>query len=149
MDDYHDYSCGIVPCRFDADAIRFLLVWETWGKGHWNFPKGHPEDGEKPIETALRELREETELVPLGLISDEPLVQRYSFRDEGRDRTVHKRVDYFLALVNGGKIQLQTEEVGKSRWATLEELLELTPHLELQQMARDAHDLAVAYQGGA
>ena len=32
------------------------------GKPFWSFPKGHQEDGETDIETAIRETKEETNL---------------------------------------------------------------------------------------
>jgi len=32
---------------------------------YWTFPKGHPEDGELPIETAVRETLEETGVTPI------------------------------------------------------------------------------------
>ncbi len=135
-----DCSFGIVPFRVDADAIRFLLVWETWGEGHWNFPKGHAEDGETPIQTALRELKEETGLTPETVISTEPLVQTYSFDDKGR--TVHRRLEYFVALMGDDEVDLRVEEVSRFQWMTLDELLVATPFPELRETARQAHLLA-------
>ncbi len=139
-----DCSYGIIPCRFDDDAVRFLLVWETWGDGHWNFPKGHAEDGEEAMGTALRELREETGLVPEAIFNVEPLVQEYSFEYEGR--TIDRRLEYFVALIGSEEIQLQEDEVSRHQWMTLEELLDTTPFPELQETARDAHRIATTWK---
>ncbi|MBD3304395.1 NUDIX domain-containing protein, partial [Candidatus Woesearchaeota archaeon] len=40
---------------------KYLLVKHKEG-GHWDFPKGHAEEGETEEETALREIYEETGL---------------------------------------------------------------------------------------
>ncbi|MFA5126593.1 MAG: NUDIX domain-containing protein [Patescibacteria group bacterium] len=135
-----DCSFGIIPFRVDADAIRFLLVWETWGEGHWNFPKGHAEDGETPLQTALRELKEETGLTPEAVISTEPLVQTYSFDDNGRK--VDRRLEYFVARMRNDEVTLRVEEVSRFEWMTLDELLVTTPFPELRETALQAHFLA-------
>jgi 8-oxo-dGTP pyrophosphatase MutT (NUDIX family) len=47
-------SCGVLV--FDDNKI--LMVHHN--KGHWGFPKGHVEEGETEEETAIREVKEET-----------------------------------------------------------------------------------------
>jgi len=42
-----------------TEPVRFALV-QGRHTGKWSFPKGHPQDGEAPITTALREIEEET-----------------------------------------------------------------------------------------
>ena len=49
-------SCGAFIIR---DG-KVLLQKEN--KGHWGMPKGHVEDGETEVETAIREVKEETNL---------------------------------------------------------------------------------------
>ncbi len=49
----HDASFGIVPVH-ERDGVRRFLLIQHLG-GHWGFPKGHPEKGESPVETARRE----------------------------------------------------------------------------------------------
>jgi 8-oxo-dGTP pyrophosphatase MutT (NUDIX family) len=50
-------SCGIVLARATDDGYVTLLL-RAWH--HWDFPKGLMEEGEEPVDAALRELREET-----------------------------------------------------------------------------------------
>ncbi|MBR3117179.1 MAG: NUDIX domain-containing protein [Bacilli bacterium] len=55
-------SCGVLV--FDDNKI--LMVHHNLG--HWGFPKGHVEEGETEEETAIREVKEETncdvEIIP-------------------------------------------------------------------------------------
>ena len=50
-------SCGIVLVR-DANADAKTLLLRAYH--HWDFPKGMLEPGEQPLQTALREVHEET-----------------------------------------------------------------------------------------
>ena len=52
-------SAGVVVVRDTAKGVRFLLLRAF---NHWDFPKGLMEAGEQPMQTALREVEEETTL---------------------------------------------------------------------------------------
>lgn len=53
-------SCGAVVYTTKNGEIEYLLV-QMMG-GHYSFPKGHVESGESEEQTALREIKEETDL---------------------------------------------------------------------------------------
>ena len=53
-------SCGAVVVRKTKDTILYLIVMHN--KGHYSFPKGHVEEGETEEETAVREIKEETNI---------------------------------------------------------------------------------------
>ena len=52
-------SCGVI--LFNGQEVLLLQHPDSKNKGHWDFPKGHIENGETEPQTALRELAEETE----------------------------------------------------------------------------------------
>src|SRR5260221_4761568 len=91
-----DQSYGIVPLR-KTNAWQVLLVRHK--SGHWTLPKGHPELNETPLECAKRELFEETGLTVQKLLNETTLVEEYQFMS--RSIRIHKRVDYFIAEVEG------------------------------------------------
>ena len=53
-------SCGVVLARPAAAGMSTLMLRAFH---HWDFPKGIREDGEDPLQTAVRELSEETGIV--------------------------------------------------------------------------------------
>jgi len=55
-------SCGAVIYRYKDNKIYFLL--SKMGFGHISLSKGHVEKGETELETAKREILEETSLEP-------------------------------------------------------------------------------------
>jgi len=54
----HEKSCGAVVWTMARGKRHYLLVRSI--HAHFGFPKGHTEPGETEVETALREIKEET-----------------------------------------------------------------------------------------
>lgn len=108
----YEKSCGAVI--FDGDKI--LVIQQV--KGHWGFPKGHVEEGETEVETAIREIKEETNL-DVEIDETHRYVERYS-PEEG----VEKDVVFFIAKKIGGEIKVQEEEVKTTEWLLPSEAME-------------------------
>jgi bis(5'-nucleosidyl)-tetraphosphatase len=111
-----DFSCGVIPWRqLPGQAREYLLVQHN--AGHWAFPKGHPEDGESHLQTARRELAEETGITAVTLLESPTFDEIYDFRDQGGN-WVHKTVRYFLGAVDPAAETpvLQIEEVQAAVW---------------------------------
>lgn len=54
-------SCGVLPYRIVDGQREYLIVFEQFSQC-WSLPKGHMEAGETEVDTAQRELLEETGL---------------------------------------------------------------------------------------
>jgi 8-oxo-dGTP diphosphatase len=91
----------------------------------WSLPKGKPDEGEHLLQTAVREVAEETGLAVV--------VGRRSVRTEYEVSEGPKRVDYWLMRVVGGEFA-PNDEVDQLRWLRVDEACALVSH---------AHDRAV------
>jgi 8-oxo-dGTP pyrophosphatase MutT (NUDIX family) len=112
----------IVPTRLAANGSKVLAL-----------PKGHPEDGESPVDAALREVREEAG-VEARLV--EPLGDvRYWYTRDGR--RIAKVVSFFLLDYVSGAVDDHDFEVEHACWMPLEEAArELTYAGEREMAAR-------------
>lgn len=106
-----DESVGVIPVRETDEGWEFLVIQHR--HGHWDFPKGHPEAGEAPQETAARELTEECGLTIQKWLSPESLIINYVGEKDGQ--AVDKTVTFYVAQV-AGKIQLEEGKILDSKW---------------------------------
>ena len=107
-------SCGVLPYRMVNDQQEFLLVFETYSKC-WSLPKGHIEAGETDVQTALRELYEETGLTAT-LDTSRCASIEYPISNFAR-----KQVAFFLGEV-AGVPKVREGEIDKFKWVTADEL---------------------------
>ena len=100
-------SCGIV--LFNSD--EFLLIQHptksNGDEGHWDFPKGHVEGSETELETAKRELIEETGIVNFRLFDG--FRHRIEYNFQKGNEMVLKEVIFFLAESNDKEVVLSSE----------------------------------------
>jgi len=110
-------SCGAVIINNDNEILTI-----KHNKGHWAFPKGHVEVGETEVETALREIKEETNLT-VEIIDSIREITTYSPK-EG----VLKDVVYFLGISNTNEVKLQETEVCEYKWLPFKDCLNILTH---------------------
>ena len=106
-------SCGVV--LFSKQKV-LLLQYATGQKegewdlqGHWDFPKGHVDKGETEIETATRELEEETGIKNIILLDN--FRKTINYKIQKRDRKISKEVVFFIATTAETEINLSHEHV--------------------------------------
>ena len=88
--------CGCIV--FNNDKV--LLVFQRKSKC-WSFPKGHVENNETEIETALREVKEET-----GIDVNIEASKRYELTYKINNST-NKNVVYFIARPLNANVKIQ------------------------------------------
>lgn len=115
--DADEFSCGVVPVHWRDGEPWFLLVRHR--SGHWSFPKGRIEAGETPLQTALRELGEETGIRECELYPGVFFEERYRMMKFGKPKT--KAVRYFLGKVANPEVRMQVEEIMDHAWLPADE----------------------------
>lgn len=105
-------SCGALVYRTKNGEIELLLLKHRFG-GHWSFPKGHVEEGESEVETALREVWEET---GLHIALEEGFRQSVEYYPRPN---IRKQVVYFLGYADDDRTRRQEEEISEIRWTPL------------------------------
>jgi len=104
----YEKSCGAVVYKFHHGELYFLV--EHMALGHTSIPKGHMEEGETEEETALREIREETNLdVRLDTVFRHDI--SYSPAPG-----VQKLVIFFIAKPLTKELKNQENEVAALKW---------------------------------
>lgn len=123
-------SCGAVIYKYFDDVLKILIVKHN--KGHYSFSKGHVEDGETEVETALREIKEETNL---DVIIDDGFrfVKSYSPK-EG----VIKDVVYFVATPINDDVIAQDIEIESISWYDLDKAYDIITYDDDKETLRKA-----------
>ncbi len=122
-------SAGIVVVN---DSKYLLLHYDA---GHWDFPKGHVEEGESSEQAALRELKEETGIADAELLSGFAEKIRYFFKKEGQ--TVVKEVVFFVARTKTADVKLSFEHKGFI-WLPFKDAVEKLTYNNAKEVLRKA-----------
>ena len=83
----------------------------------WQFPKGTVEKGEQYLETAVREIEEETGLKNLEYVKELPIYSRVSTHEENTIRYIH----YFLFRTHKQEL-IPSAEVTDCKWIHIDKV---------------------------
>ncbi len=128
-----EMSCGAVVFTECEGQRKYLLIREI--SGAWGFPKGHMEKDENEIETAAREIREETGLVPRFI---EGFQCKSEYYLPGRVPAVRKNVIYFLAEYEDQTYRPQEEEITEIALMDFSEALSVLPFEASRRILQEA-----------
>jgi 8-oxo-dGTP pyrophosphatase MutT (NUDIX family) len=127
----HEHARGVPARSRRAAGAKPVLA----------LPKGLVDPGEKPLETALREVYEETGVTADSIIKLGDSKYIYT-RAWGDGKRVFKIVSFYLMRYRSGRINDITPEmrieVARARWVRLEEAPTLLAYKGEKQMARRA-----------
>jgi len=140
-----DFSFGIVPVCKRGNEYHVFIIKHIGG--HWSFPKGHPEEGETPIETAKRELKEETGLEVSNILPETKLEENYMFQLEGEK--IQKKVVYFIGVVKEpDEVVIDLSELIEGKWANLNEAPMHLTYEEAKRICRQTAQLLIRKKEG-
>jgi len=139
-----EISAGAVIFRKENNKVYYLLL--HYGAGHWDFPKGHVEEGEKEEETVRREVAEETGIEDVKVIEGFKELIKYTFRqtyglkDEEKKKApwVFKIVTYYLAETKTKEVKISFEHKG-FKWLPYEQALEQLTFKEAKGIFKKAN----------
>lgn len=126
-------SSGIILYRKVNDTVEFFMCtpdgphWKY--RELWSFPKGHMENDETPLDTALREFEEETSVkltsdtskyFYLGKIKQNKSKYVHTFCKEYEDEDLtHCYSNTCISIVNG--VEIEHNEIKDYKWMTIDE----------------------------
>lgn len=132
-----EVSAGCVVFRYEKGKPLYLLLKAKLKSEYWDFPKGNIEKGEQPLQTALREVREETGIVKVKPIEGFEKKINWFYRRE--NKLIYKEVVYFLGETDEKKIKISPEHID-ARWCSYEEALNLLSFKNSQEVLKAAND---------
>ncbi len=148
-------SAGAIIYRMENSIPYYLLLHYTPSnegkKGQWGFAKGHVEEGETELETAKREIAEETGILDLNIISGFKELEKYFFRKsyglEGEAKKkapwVFKLVVFFLAETKTKDVKISDEHIGFV-WLPINEAVKKTTFKNSKKLLEKANDFVLA-----
>lgn len=132
-------SCGAVVYQNENEKLKFLLVHQH--NNHYSFPKGHVEENETELETALREIKEETNL---DVEIDTNFRHQITYLVEHKN--VMKDVVYFVATPKTFELISQEGEIDECVWCSYEETLEKLEFDNIKEVFEIAYNYIKKYK---
>lgn len=131
---------GFVIFRRTSDGIKYLLLYRRGN--YWNFPKGHFEQGEKSLDTALRETYEETGIrkSDLRIMPDFRTYERFYFRRG--NQLIHDTVILYLAETHQVNVRISPREHSGFAWFLYNDAIRMlgNKYVGTKRVLKQAHD---------
>jgi bis(5'-nucleosidyl)-tetraphosphatase len=114
-----EISVGAIVYRQNKGLREYLIL--KYPSGHYDFPKGHVEDGETEEDTLRREVEEETGITDLEIDPMRKTVRYYYIargneyrkrKKTGKGWYIFKHVHFYPAETRERKIALSHEHIG-------------------------------------
>lgn len=140
-----EVSAGAVIYKIENDKIFYLI--EYMGLGHISLVKGHQDKGETLIQTAIREIKEETSL---DVDLDTSFKKTISYHPYLDDLSVIKDVTFFVAKVkdnNAIPIDLHDAEVVNSEFLVYNDAYNKLTHKSDKETLKEANEYIILKEG--
>lgn len=132
-------SGGVVFKKENGEAFVVLVGVERKGKLVWALPKGLVEKGEKPEETALREVEEEAGV--RGVLVDKIGDITYWYVDREEGVRYHKIVHFYLFKFTEGSPENHDWEIKEARWFPIEQAIKVVEYQSERDIMLKAREM--------
>ena len=130
-------SCGAVV--YNPKKHSFLIIKML--NGNWGFPKGHTEDQETDIQTAIREVTEETGINIEILDGFKKSIKYIPFPE------VLKKVIFFIGITKEEKVLIDKGEIEDYMWCSYEEALKMITYKPQRDVMESSLQFIKNYYG--
>ena len=130
-------SCGAVV--YNPKKHSFLIIKML--NGNWGFPKGHTEDQETDIQTAIREVTEETGINIKILDGFKKSIKYIPFPE------VLKEVIFFIGITEEEKVTIDKDEIEDYMWCSYEEALKMITYKPQRDVMESSLQFIKNYYG--
>ena len=142
-------SAGAVIFRREDSKIYYLLL--HYGAGHWDFSKGHIEEGENEEETIKREVKEETGIEDIKIIEGFKKWIKYFFRqtydldksEKSKAPLVFKIVIFYLVETMVKEVKISSEHLDY-KWLPYEQAFERLTFNKAKEILKKANEYLVS-----
>lgn len=96
----------------------------------WSLPKGHIDEGEEPVESAKREIKEESGIASVNFVNELGSYERYKIGKGGvgEDRSELKHITIFLFTTEEMELKPEDSHNPEAKWVKKEEVAGLLTH---------------------
>lgn len=130
-------SCGAVV--YNPERQLFLIIKML--NGNWGFPKGHTENQETDIQTAIREVTEETGINIKILDGFKKSIKYIPFPE------VLKEVIFFIGITKEEKVVIDKGEIEDYMWCSYEEALKMITYKPQRDIMESSLQFIKNYYG--
>ena len=130
-------SCGAVV--YNPERQSFLIIKML--NGNWGFPKGHTENQETDIQTAIREVTEETGIKIEILDGFKKSIKYIPFPE------VLKKVIFFIGITKEEKVVIDKGEIEDYMWCSYEEALKMITYKPQRDIMESSLQFIKNYYG--
>ncbi|MCR4662380.1 MAG: NUDIX domain-containing protein [Endomicrobiaceae bacterium] len=134
-------SVGAFIYKIEKEKILFLLIYSK-RNNEWGFPKGHIEPNETELETAEREIKEETGITDIEFIENFRCVDTYKIKgtlSSTKNRIIDKNVIYYLARTKEDFKGSVDEEIGQGKWLEYNRAIEYLKYNKQKELLNKAY----------